>query len=80
VQAVVMRKQILHDGCPLLRWQAANCTVQSDPAGNIKPVKQDRFCHRKHIDSIVAAVMAMDGLTRAAGPTLMDFLSDPIIL
>jgi hypothetical protein len=54
--------------------------VQSDAAGNIKPVKQDRFRHRKHIDSIVAAVMAMDGATRAAGPSLLDFLSNPIIL
>ena len=75
-----MRKQISHNGCPLLRWQAANCTVQLDPAGNIKPVKTDRYSHRKHIDSIVGAVMAMDGLTRAAGPTLTDFLSNPISL
>jgi phage terminase large subunit-like protein len=80
LQAAVMQKQISHNGCPLLRWQAANCTVQSDPAGNIKPVKQDRFRHRKHIDSIVAAVMAMDGVTRAAGPGLLDFLSNPITL
>jgi phage terminase large subunit-like protein len=80
LQTAVMRKQIIHSGCPLLRWQAANCTVQSDAAGNIKPVKQDRFRHRKHIDSIVAAVMAMDGATRAAGPSLLDFLSNPITL
>jgi phage terminase large subunit-like protein len=80
LQTAVLAKKILHNGCPLLRWQAANCTVQSDAAGNIKPVKQDRFRHRKHIDSIVAAVMAMDGATRAAGPSLLDFLSNPIIL
>jgi phage terminase large subunit-like protein len=79
LQTAVLSRKIMHNRCPLLRWQAANCTVSSDAAGNIKPVKQDRFRHRKHIDSIVAAVMAMDGVTRAAGPTLLDFLRDPII-
>jgi len=80
LQTAVMRQSIVHNGCPLLRWQAANCTVQSDAAGNIKPVKQDRFRHRKHIDSIVAAVMAMDGVSRSGGPSLLDFLSNPVTL
>jgi phage terminase large subunit-like protein len=80
LQTAILTGKISHNGCPLLRWQAANATVVSDPAGNIKLVKQDRFRHRKHIDSMVAAVMALDGVSRAGGPTLLDFLSNPISL
>lgn len=77
LQTAILRRELEHDGSPLLRWQAANCTVESDAAGNIKPVKQDRHRHRKHIDSIVASVMAMDGVMRK-GPSIHDFISNPI--
>ncbi len=77
LQAATLRGELEHDGSPLLRWQAANCTVIADNAGNIKPVKADRFRHRKHIDQIVAGVMAYDGLMRK-GPNIDDFLDNPI--
>ena len=80
LQASILRGELAHNGCPLLRWQASNCIVQSDAAGNIKPVKQDRFRHRKHIDSIVAAVMAMDGVQRGVEPSISAFLDNPITL
>jgi phage terminase large subunit-like protein len=77
LQTAILRNELEHDGSPLLRWQAANCTVIADNAGNIKPVKADRLRHRKHIDSIVAAAMAMDGIMRK-GPNIDDFLNNPI--
>jgi phage terminase large subunit-like protein len=46
----------LHDGNPLLRWQAGNATIRRDPAGNIKPDKEKA---RHRIDGIVAAIMAV---------------------
>ena len=67
LQTRILRKELAHSGCPILRWQAANCIVASDAAGNLKIVKQDRFKHRKHIDAIVAGVMAMDGAMRGPG-------------
>lgn len=79
LQTAILRGELEHDGSPLLRWQASNCTVMTDPAGNIKPIKADRNRHRKHIDSIVAAAMAYDGVLRK-GPSLEDFLSNPIAL
>jgi phage terminase large subunit-like protein len=80
LQAAVLRGELAHNGNSLLRWQAANCTVASDAAGNIKPVKQDRFRHRKHIDNIVAAVMAMDGVQRGEDPSFDQFIANPLIL
>ncbi len=48
--------KLLHDGNPLLRWQAGNAVLKRDPAGNIKPDKEKA---RQRIDGIVAAVMAV---------------------
>ena len=77
LQTAILRQRLAHSGSPLLRWQASNCTVATDVTGNIKPVKMDRFKKRKHIDSIVAACMAMDGVERGE-PKYVD-LSDPLI-
>lgn len=79
LQTAILRGQLEHEPSLLLRWQAANCTVRQDDLGNIRFVKQDRFRHRRHIDSIVAAAMAMDGVLRQA-PSLARFLEDPLIL
>ena len=46
----------MHGGNPVLRWQAANVTVEQDAAGNIKPSKRKST---ERIDGIVAMVMAL---------------------
>jgi phage terminase large subunit-like protein len=44
------------------------CTeVTSDPAGNIKLVKPDRQRTGKHIDGVVASVMALNRATKNEG-------------
>jgi phage terminase large subunit-like protein len=47
---------LLHDGSPLMAWQAGNVVTEMDPAGNLKPSKRKS---RERIDGIVAAIMAL---------------------
>lgn len=77
LQCAILTPRRTHGGCPLLRWQASCCTVSSDPAGNIKIVKPD--LHAKRVDSMVALVMAMDGVMRCAGSSVETMLREPII-
>jgi phage terminase large subunit-like protein len=55
----VLSRKLIHDGHPVLRWNVDCCSVQSDPADNIKPVKPERGKSSKRIDGVVAAVMAI---------------------
>jgi phage terminase large subunit-like protein len=52
-----------HGGNPVVTWQAENMITRTDPAGNVKP---DKAASRDKIDSMVAAVMALDRALRAA--------------
>lgn len=54
-EELVLNKKILHGGNPVLRWMAANVTVEMDAAGNIKPSKKKST---ERIDGIVASIMA----------------------
>lgn len=54
--------QLQHGGHPILRWNASNVTVLTDPAGNIKP---DKERSTERIDGIVALIMA-DGRASVA--------------
>ena len=54
----VLQRKIRHGGHPVLRWQASNVMVMTDPSGNIKPVKPEHKDAKK-IDGIVASVMAV---------------------
>lgn len=63
-QQAVMSRQLMHGGNPVLRWMMDCTSVKQDPAGNIKPVKPDRHKTSKRIDGIVAAIMAIDRLSR----------------
>lgn len=51
----VIAGKLDHGGHPVLRWNASNVCVLSDPAENIKPSKQHST---EKIDGIVSAVMA----------------------
>jgi phage terminase large subunit-like protein len=60
-----------HGGNPLVTWQAGNLITRSDPAGNLKP---DKARSADKIDSMVAAVMALDRAMRhAARPREPDY-------
>jgi phage terminase large subunit-like protein len=54
-----------HGGNPVVRWQAGNLITRADPAGNLKP---DKARSADKIDSLVAAIMALDRALRHAPP------------
>ncbi len=53
-----LQGKIRHGGHPVLRWQASNVMVMTDPSGSIKPVKTENKDAKK-IDGIVASVMTV---------------------
>ncbi len=57
-EAAVLDKKIAHGNNPVMKWMVACTDVQSDPAGNIKPVKPDRGKSAKRIDGVIAAIMS----------------------
>ncbi len=56
LEARIVTGRLKHDGSPVLRWNVSNVTIQSDPAGNIKPNKETST---GKIDGVVASVMAL---------------------
>lgn len=52
----IHRKEITHDGNPLMAWQAENAVVRPDNSGNIKIVKATS---NDLIDGMIALVMAI---------------------
>lgn len=56
LERLVVEREIQHHGNPVLDWMAGNVTVETDPAGNIKPTKARST---GKIDGIVALVMAI---------------------
>jgi phage terminase large subunit-like protein len=65
LERLVLARKIRHGGHPVLRWNADNVTVISDPAGNIKP---DKARSRERIDGISALINAVDVATRQLPP------------
>lgn len=55
-EKAVTSKRLRHGGHPVLRWNAANVSVEQDPAGNLKPSKAKST---ERIDGVVAAIMAV---------------------
>jgi len=58
---LVLNHALIHDGHPVLRWNADNLMVSTDPAGNVKPNKDKS---RQKIDGMVAGIMALDRAIR----------------
>jgi phage terminase large subunit-like protein len=56
VERLVVEGKLRHGGHPVLRWNAANVSVEEDAAGNKKPSKKKSS---EKIDGIVALVMAI---------------------
>lgn len=65
LEKLVLSRKIQHDGHPVLRWNLSNVSVETDPAGNLKPSKS---VSTERIDGVVALIMAIDCLERNAPP------------
>lgn len=72
-EAQVLAGTLNHMGNPVLRWMMANAEIQTDPAGNIKPVKPDRRKSTARIDGVVASIMALGRATVDEGPVEIDY-------
>jgi len=68
LESLLMAGSIRHGGNKVLRWNIDCCSVASDPAGNIKPVKPTRRQTTKRIDGIVATAMACGVWMREESP------------
>lgn len=58
---LVMSGRLNHGGNPVLRWMCDNMVVTTDPAANIKPVKNKST---EKIDGMVALIMGLDRAVR----------------
>ncbi|WP_103729938.1 terminase large subunit [Novosphingobium sp. HII-3] len=66
-ERAVLERKMQHNGNPLMRWQAGNVIVETDPAGNRKPTKSKSF---DRIDGIVSAIMACGLAATDEGPAV----------
>lgn len=66
-ETAVLGRKMAHNNNPLLRWQAGNVIVETDPAGNRKPTKAKSF---DRIDGIVSAIMACGLAATDEGPAV----------
>ena len=55
-ESLILSKQIVHDGNPVLKWMIANTVMEEDAAGNIKPSKKKSS---EKIDGVVSLIMAL---------------------
>ncbi|MEO6153406.1 MAG: terminase TerL endonuclease subunit [Croceibacterium sp.] len=54
-ERAVLERRMQHNGSPILKWQAGNVVVETDPAANRKPAKNKSL---DRIDGLVCAIMA----------------------
>ncbi len=75
LEAKINKREFNHLGNPVLRWMADNATIQTDPAGNIKIIKDIKMKGKK-VDGIISNVMAyglmLDGAEDEEGSYLQD--------
>ena len=57
LEALIVGEKLNHGGHPLLTWCAANVSIKTDSAGNIKPHKDALSANK--VDGIVALIMAI---------------------
>ena len=63
-QSKILNKKLRVHPNPCLDWMVACTEVMSDANGNIRPVKPDIASATKHIDGVIAAMMALDRAVR----------------
>lgn len=52
---LILKKDVLHFGNPIVRWQISNVSLQRDAAGNVKVSKEKS---KEKVDGVVSDVMA----------------------
>lgn len=62
LEMLVANHKLDHSGDPVLRWMADNVMVREDESDNVRPVKNSKTVGKRHIDGIVAAIMAIGQL------------------
>jgi phage terminase large subunit-like protein len=67
LEKLVRGGELIHGGNPVLRWNASNVSVHTDPSGNIKP---DKERSTEKIDGISALVNALARVIRTEGPSV----------
>ena len=67
-EELVLRREIVHNGNPLLRWNVDCCTVRADANENLRPDKPDRLRSSKRVDGVVATLMALGRVMHAQEP------------
>jgi phage terminase large subunit-like protein len=55
-EKLILGKQILHDGNPVLNWMLSNVAIMEDPAGNIKCARNKS---KDKIDGIISTIMSL---------------------
>ena len=55
-ERLILSRELVHEGCPIMLWMAGNVAIETDAAGNIKPSKKKST---ERIDGIVASIMAL---------------------
>ena len=56
LESLILSKQILHNGNPVLKWMISNAVMEEDAAGNIKPSKKKSS---EKIDGVVSLIMSL---------------------
>ena len=56
LESLILSKQILHNGNPVLKWMISNTVMEEDAAGNIKPSKKKSS---EKIDGVVSLIMSL---------------------
>lgn len=69
LERLVVCNEFRHNNNPILNWNAANVVIRRDAANNIKP---DKELSIRKIDGIVAIIMAIGRLPKAAGPSVYE--------
>ncbi len=64
LERLLLGGELVHEGSPLLSWQAGNVVTEMDAAGNLKPSKRKS---RERIDGIVASIMGLGRAQAAMG-------------
>ena len=64
-ERLVLAAKLHHGGHPIMRWMAANVTVEQDAIGNIKPSKAKST---ERIDGIMSTVIGLALAIGAGGP------------
>jgi phage terminase large subunit-like protein len=78
LERLFLSRQLEHGNHPVLKWMFGNAVFARDPAGNIKPDKENAS---EKIDGVTATVMAT--AMKSGGvkeSNLDDFLSNPVII